>query len=153
TGSIVTAFAQSGQTAPPGSTGTGVTANVSPETHCIDPTSGQPRLRTGSGSTFISPADMGNTRLSTSSGPTSGGAGMTVRSAGAPGSAGVGTKATGTGAPGSAGAGPAGGPGIGATTTGSAAAGIAAENNPFGATMGVPVAPDNGSSVSRTPAS
>src|SRR5262249_57136374 len=87
---------ETARAAPTGSTGTGVTANVSPETHCIDPTSGQPRLRTGSGSTFISPADMGNTRLSTSSGPTSGGAGMTVRSAGAPGSAGAGTTTTGT---------------------------------------------------------
>src|SRR5262245_60955080 len=151
TGSIVTAFAQSGQSAPPGSTGTGVTANVSPETHCIDPTTGQPRLRTGSGSTFIRPADMGNTRLSTSSGPTSGRAGMTVRSSGAPGCGGVGTKPTGTGAPGSAGPRPASGPGSGATTGSSAAAAIAVENNP-GSCAGVPIAPDNGSSFSSTPA-
>jgi len=103
TGSIVAASAQTGRSAQPGTTGTGVTPNVSPETHCIDPTTGAPRLRTGSGSTFISPADMGNTGLSRSSGPTSGGAGMTVTSPGAPGSAGVGTAATGTGTPGTAG--------------------------------------------------
>src|SRR5215475_716391 len=128
TGSIVAALAQTGQSAPPGTTGTGVTANVSPETHCIDPATGAPRLRTGSGSTFFSPADVGNTGLSRSSGPTSGGAGMTVTSPGAPGSAGVGTVATGMGTPGSAGT---------------------------GATATVHVAPDaaGASSVSRTPAS
>ena len=128
TGSMVAALAQTGQSAPPGTTGTGVTANVSPETHCIDPATGAPRLRTGSGSTFFSPADVGNTGLSRSSGPTSGGAGMTVTSPGAPGSAGVGTVATGMGTPGSAGT---------------------------GATATVHVAPDaaGASSVSRTPAS
>ena len=109
-------FGASAQSGAPGSTGTGVTANVSPQTHCIDPTTGAPRLRTGSGATFFSPNDMGNTGRSLSSGPTSGGAGMTVTTAGAPGSAGVGTVTTGSGPPGVAGVAPLTGPG----TTGSA---------------------------------
>src|SRR5690348_14544551 len=117
--SMISASAQSGA---PGSTGTGVTANVSPQTHCIDPTTGAPRLRTGSGPAFFSPDDMGNTVRSLNPGPTSGGAGMTVTGAGAPNSAGVGTAATGLGTRGSAGVS---GAGAGAPATGSGPAGVA----------------------------